>query len=310
MSVYHGEHNCQAHVKSGAPCQKKAYYSYNGGVYCGIHSVKESRVELPKNPNAEQVKAQSLQDEVKDIQAAILANKNVGRAGSVIVTKMHMMKPVETVKGYLKVFPNYKHGNRTDGFGCPALSPMKLGPVTHIMSGLPPAKNLEGFYQSMKMYAFEVDAENKVKPEALAFIIQRFNDSTPHRHKYEKKLLKEHKQPELPLYSVYYDAAGNPHYFNYFGSRYFYCKKYEELAKQTDEFKRLQLMLAEGYNLQIVGYDGYPVDKPLLECYADVSKPFGHELVLYTLLTVTNPEEYPWNVVYEANKSLYEGVGI
>jgi len=68
--------------------------------------------------------------------------------------------------------------------------------------------------------------------------------------------------------------------------------------------------LEQGYNLQIVGYDGYNVDKSLKKHYSDTKKPFGHELVLYTLLTIQNPKEYPWNIEYDNNKDIYEGVGI
>lgn len=50
-------------------------------------------------------------------------------------------------------------------------------------------------------------------------------------------------------------------------------------------------MLNEGFNLNIVGYDAYQPTKTLEEHYLDDSKPFGHELVLYTLLSTT---EYPW----------------
>ncbi len=45
------------------------------------------------------------------------------------------------------------------------------------------------------------------------------------------------------------------------------------------------------YNSQICGYDGYHVNKSIEEHYRDVSCPFGHELVLYSLLTT---DKYPW----------------
>ena len=38
-------------------------------------------------------------------------------------------------------------------------------------------------------------------------------------------------------------------------------------------------------------------DKNLYDCYLDTSKPFGHELVLFTLLTYKNPIDfYPWDI--------------
>ena len=42
--------------------------------------------------------------------------------------------------------------------GCPALSPMRLGPVEHKQPGLPPAKSLENWWQAGKVYPSEADA--------------------------------------------------------------------------------------------------------------------------------------------------------
>jgi hypothetical protein len=58
-----------------------------------------------------------------------------------------MMKNPEHIEGFLKVFPNYKHQNRQDGFGCMKLSPKYLGPVDHGQPDLPPALNIENFHQ-------------------------------------------------------------------------------------------------------------------------------------------------------------------
>ena len=77
------------------------------------------------------------------------------------------------------------------------------------------------------------------------------------------------------------------------------------LENVQTEFKKLKKALRNGFNLNIVGYDGYHVDKSLWECYNDVSRPFGHELVLYTLLTIENPEDYPWNRFYRENEEIY-----
>jgi hypothetical protein len=63
-------------------------------------------------------------------------------------------------------------------------------------------------------------------------------------------------------------------------------------------------MIKNGYNLNIQGYDGYNVTN-ILGHYYDISRPFGHELVLYTLLTEDDPLQYPWNIFYEENKSIY-----
>lgn len=72
----------------------------------------------------------------------------------------------------------------------------------------------------------------------------------------------------------------------------------------------------------ICGYDAYnPFKRPrkrsetyknasagrrILKCYLDVSKPFGHELVLYTMLMFSH-KDYPWR---NNKPKLLEGVKI
>jgi hypothetical protein len=94
--------------------------------------------------------------------------------------------------------------------------------------------------------------------------------------------------------------------YSYVESRYFYCHYYEILAKRTADYAKLQRYLDEGINLLIVGYDGYNVTKDLYEHYVDPLKPFGHELVLYTMLMVEDPVHYPWNRYKQEHAQLYE----
>lgn len=57
----------------------------------------------------------------------------------------------------------------------------------------------------------------------------------------------------------------------------------------------LKKKVKDGYNLQIVGYDGRSMAGTTpLQAYLDASAPFGHELVLWTMLTVENKDNYPW----------------
>ena len=67
-------------------------------------------------------------------------------------------------------------------------------------------------------------------------------------------------------------------------------------------------MIKDGVNLNIVGYDGYNINMDLWTCYNDTSRPFGHELVLYTMLIEDTINKYPWNMFYEQHKKIYEGV--
>jgi hypothetical protein len=75
---------------------------------------------------------------------------------------------------------------------------------------------------------------------------------------------------------------------------------------QTQDFAILKQLIRDGHNLCICGFDAYPPKYDLYTHYVDASRPFGHELVLYTLLVVENKKDYPWNIFYEANWSLYD----
>lgn len=223
---------------------------------------------------------------------------------------MRMMKKVEHKPGYLSVFPNYKHGNRQDGLGMPSLSPKSLGPVQHGMPGLPEAQNLENFWQFSKAFAFEVDEQGCLLPVFEEKRKKGFADTVPHRHKYEKKILSKYSNNvNKPLYSVFVDREGKERRFSYIQARYFYCKIYEVLTKKEESFAKLQDLISEGYNLNLVGYDGYEVGDDLMRHYLDESQPFGHELVLYTLLT-QEEEKYPWNVYHAENEELYAGIDL
>ena len=312
---FFGQHTCSASfnsgTKKGQKCDRKAYYIENDSLKCGIHSKKDQRQQLAKDPNDEILKMSKMQDDMKIVEYNATENKKNGKKGQVIVSKLKMMKLAENVEGFKKVFPNFKHANRKDGYGCAGLSPKSIGPINHIMPNLPPAKNLENFHQYSKVFVFELDEQENQKAEYFQGRIEGYLDPIAHRHKHDPKMLKKlSKNINIAKFSIFYDNKGTEHRFNYLESRYFYCKVYERMATIHPQFKHLKELLDNGYNLQIVGYDGYKVDKSLVECYNDTSKPYGHELVLYTLLTVENTNDYPWNIMYENNKNLYFHVGI
>lgn len=313
--VYYGEHSCEARIrKNTTGCTNKAYFQCGKHLYCGQHSRNnKSRRQLPKNPNAAAQKEWKLHEKLQLARQAAEQNKREGVRGKVIVRKMKMMKPVECVPGFRLVFPNNnKHGNRKDGVGCPELSPMRQ-PVVHIMPRLPnPVPNLENFHQGAKVFSNEIDPDTGELLDSYWTEREKmYRDSVPHRHKQKReKLAAEQKNVNIPLYSIYTDREGNLRKFSYLESRYFYCKLYERSAKHTPAFRSLQELLQQGWNLQIVGYDGYEVTHDVLTHYKDTSRPFGHELVLYCLLTLAHEDQYPWNLMYKSNEARYKGFGI
>lgn len=288
ISVKYGERRCSSLTKQGKECANGAYYSSNGLYLCGRHSKSdENRIELPKDPLSKEKKAM-LEKARKDVvEEFACENRRNGKKGNVICCKLLMMKEPTHVKGYLNVFPNYKHEHRTDGFGCKSLSPKDMGPIDHKQPGLPIAKNLENLHQGNKCFKSEIGEDGNPLPIFYETQKKMYLDPIPHRHKETSGGV------NAPEFSIWIRPDGSEFRCTYFQSRQFYCNYYERIAKTLDDFKYLRRLINEGYNIQIVGYDAYPITKTLEEHYLDTSRPFGHELVLYTLLTTTE-DCYPW----------------
>jgi hypothetical protein len=311
--VFYGEQACDAIVAStGAACTNGAYYAVDGKHLCGVHASKAGkRKPLPKNPNAKKQKHDRLAAHNCELATQQQSRQAKGIAGLIQCQKMHMMAEVPLAPGYLNVFPNNKHQNRQDGFGCASLSPMRLGPVDHKQPGLPQALSIENYHQFNKLWPSEIDGAKNPTPAFYATQIAGYNDPVPHRHKEQRSPVAGALTKNEPLFSVHKAHDGTELRYTYVQSRYFYCKAYELLATRTKDFRTLCDKLAAGCNLVVCGYDAYPIDaaRTRLQDYMDASRPFGHELVLYCLLTMRNsPETYPWNAYKLANPALYENV--
>ena len=309
--MYAGEHICNSIVKStGSTCKRKAYYLVKGDLRCGTHAKpKSERKALKENPRKSELRAEALRKHVKSIEEAAIDNVANGGKGEIITQKLRMMKHPELIPGHLLVFPNYRHEKRKDGYGCSELSPMKLGPVHHGQKDLPPAKNIENFHQFNKVFPHEVDQDDAILEVFYTKRIEAYNDKVPHRHKYDRTFLKKQSATENanhPQFSVFIDADGEERRFTYLQSRYFYCHFYEILARDRPEFEKLKSLVNNGYNLCIVGYDAHKLhaDGSYAD-YCDISKPFGHEMVLSAMLSIDDSNEYPWNVYYRNHKDVY-----
>lgn len=291
MATYWGQELCQAKKANGEQCVNGAYYTIDNMLLCGVHSggkKKELRTELPHDPNEKEMKEKERSDHSNVCDQIALKNKQEGRRGIVTLYKMKMMKNPGFEEGVVNIFPNFKHGGRHDGMGLPSLSPKSIGPVHHGQPGLPVALNLENFHQGNKVFPSEVDEKGQVKNEFFTLQKEMYEDPVPHRHK------EAADGKNVPLYSLWKDKEGVTHQISYFVSRQFYCVYYERATAKNPDFLKLKEMIEDGYNLRVCGYDAYdPQSKHMEECYCDISRPFGHELVLYTMLT--EPEEkWPW----------------
>jgi len=287
---YYGQIQCRALRKNGQ-CPNKAYYMKDDNYFCGVHA-KSPRIELQKDPNTAVKKIAGEGARKKLADEVATQNKKARVRGSVIVTKIYMMKVVEYVPGYISVFPNYRHGNRSDGIGCATLSPMSMCNIDTAQPGLPLASSLENAHQAAKVFPSEVGKNGEPLPIFFKTQLQMYKDTKPQRHKYASK--DSAGKRIAPLYSVWRNANGVLKKFTYVESRQFYCNWYERCAQVLPEYKKLMDLLDQGYNLQICGYDGYEVTD-VAHHYLDPSRPFGHELVLYTMLVV--PEaNWPWRI--------------
>ncbi len=287
---YYGEQQCQ---QPSLLCNNRAYYAVKEPVVllCGVHARSAKKTgaatELPKRSAKDRARRddETARATSAQIETARLNNVENGKPGTVILSQLRMRKAPDENRGFLKVFPNYKHQTRKDGFGCMRMSPMSLGPLEHGQPGLPPALNLENFHQGSKCFPNEVSADGSPSPVFRASRDKFYRDATPHRHKYERGM--------RPLYFVYVDSAGVEHRLDYIASRQFYCSFYETLVANEPDFLQLVSLRNGGTNLQICGYDSYPMTD-IDATYLDPSKPFGHERVLYTMLSSADPATYPW----------------
>jgi len=284
---FHGECTCKHRG-----CANKAYYTQNDKVLCGFHSQKALRKPLPKNPRKNENLDRDYRAHMVTVKRSMIRNAGAQRHGMLMCSKMTMFQGQQPVfiKDYMNVFPNYKHAKRYGGWGLPELSPKSMGPVEHPQPDLPPSKTLENFHQFSKIFPGETMDEFRRSQ------IAAFNDSTPHRHKPQALQKKAGENKNIPRAWIWTRADGTIVELTYIECRQFYCHYYERFALQTDAFHRLKEALSDGMNLRICGYDGYMPDKLLMDHYKDPSRPFGHEVVLYTMLA--EPEDsWPWRLM-------------
>lgn len=306
---FKGEEICSASYKSGDPCKNTASYLYKNRVRCGVHSKMGDRKVLKINPKKKEVDMDLIAQHQELVMEKKRENQEQDLAGDVKVGKLKMMKRPVHLDGYLKVFPNYRHGKRKDGLGLPSLSPMKLGPVIVFKTLLnddepetSEAYNIENYWQASKVYPCEVNKKGDPTPDYYSFRETIFSDEEPHRHKFSKG-------SSPPLYSLIVNKYGKELRLSYLQARYFYCHNYEKLAMQQDEFTLLKKKIRHGYNLLILGYDGRDIPdttpKGLYKEYKNKELPFGHEIVLFCLLTLKK-KLYPWRVYYKKHVDVYE----
>lgn len=276
----YGEIKCQATKANGSKCENGAYWKLNDGFFCGVHAKSAERIELKKDTiKLNEIRENRNKSILRLAKETAESNKSRGK---VTMTKFEMMKTPAYQDGYLPIFPNRDHGNRSDGVGIPELSPMNLGPVNHGMKEYPPSRNLENFWQFAKV-------SNQVsRDEYTKLRIEGYLNPNGQRHGYAGKGAKI-------ICSEFFGRQ-----YSYVQARFFYCHYYEMLSKS--EIEKLSKLLDDGFNLQIFGFDAFDVSKSMRDHYTDETKPFGHEAVIYCLLI----GEKPWEVYRSKYPELYD----
>lgn len=322
-----GTRKCQGITKSTRrPCTKGAYWQVQKDKDMVFYMCAKcskfypSRIELKRETAKEKKARQSESKAANDVEVAKAQAKNQEQKlrGNLVLTRIVGMRgqPVQK-KGFLMVFPNFYHQNRSDGFGCSSLSPMHPEKVEHGQPGLPPASCVENFHQGIKFLAPEAEPEDKgtripggtARPGKTfeASRLRMFEDEKPHRHKLEKG--------DICICSVWIDKSKHVHYLDRVQARQFYCAFYSRQVLKRADFKTLLDKLDSGINMQLVGYDAYSSEKlkgvntndeknydkivdAIYETYKDGSVPFGHEWVLFTMLLIRDQSKWPW-IVYK-----------
>ncbi len=302
-NMYKGEVICsdvyKSGVKKGKPCENKAYYFQDKKYCCGVHSIKKKRTELNVNPDNEKNKKQDAAKRERMVIECTKKNVKEGKVGTVMCSKYKQRIAAPHCDGYLSIFPNNKHENRSDGIGYSSLSPMIMGPVKVGDDRVPEATSLENFWQGSKCYTSEC-TNNRPDRDFYTGRNDTFTSKEPIRHK-KVPPMSFSGERNCTEFFVWPKKDGKEVYFKYFDSRQFYCVLYERFASVNKDFLELKNSMIKGMNLNIIGYDGFDFSdvkgetlvEKMVYCYKDVRRPFGHELCLVAML-ILKPEDYPW----------------
>ena len=308
------QQTCNAGKQTQSPCTEKARYvvfrNDHQQYVCGHHA-KCSKTKLPVMSEDQARAYRDLQNAAFDALAKNQAdeNKTAGKRGTVILHRMRMMHNVERLAGYTDVYPNFRHYNPSGGIGMSGLSPKSPWLVEHGQPGLPPAQNIENFWQFSKRYSWETKESFEKHRE------WGYRAETPHRHKtpetvrlcmeelgeyasFEERLRLSHSNHTSFVCEafVWRDQEGKEHDLGVVEARTHYCSLYERYVKTRPEFHTLQEMLKNGGNIRLCGYDAHPITKETyLHEYNSSVHPFGHERQLWVMLSI-DESLWPWKL--------------
>jgi len=202
------------------------------------------------------------------------------------------------------------------------LSPFFVGPI-HL--ALPPVDGsgeaevdvtcIENYWQASKVWPGELATDDKEAalrhwlhgsprevdtreglPSAAWFERRRKYWADPEPHRRIKRGTK--KNNDDPLHCWWLGKA-----YPYVEARCrMYIPMYADLVARTPAYRALKAEVDAGQDVLLIGYDGYPTPKPLVEYLRDPAVRFGHELVLAAMLR----DEAPWEALYPDIERVWE----
>lgn len=167
------------------------------------------------------------------------------------------------------------------------VSPMCLGPVLHVEDGHTfTCPIFENFWQHLKVYTHELDAEGHPSPAYFTRRNAGWLDLKPHRRVFPKKKLQQLKSQ---VEYVFYQGRK---YDRQTSKKEIYCPLYSQLVESVPYYHDLRRRKAQGENLLLLGFDGFSFDPTTDDWWSPFENEsiiVGHEYVLLALLCDVRP---------------------
>jgi hypothetical protein len=248
-----------------------------------------------------------------DVATHAAANRAAGRRGCVTIRKETEAEPGTTtlVHNAISVFPcSYTPAKwRVDaevlGVALPGLAPVRMGPIRYA-SWLPAAARLETLTACRLMYDDDLAAG---APDAATRVLDLM---AVDRVIVEKPALNGICRGRQPVCARIYTTPATWHDVDIVRYRQFFCNYYAHAAEMSTDFAVVKQILEGGNDICITGPTARSVrvEADVLQAYNDATTAFGHELVLFGMLTGVQPwkaalEPALWEVPLDQSVPLF-----
>jgi hypothetical protein len=232
-----------------------------------------------------------------------------GRPGRVAAGRLAGIRAPEPEAGWVNVLLSATSGvdgaTRRDGaIAAGALCADRLGPVRHGMVRLPPAVCLTNYWRfAWWRKTFDVSPfdEEPYEPELRR---QAYADARPQMRGGDY-LVETHPDDAVAIfYEV--NSLGRVRHYSLAQARYFFAHYAERLIAASPVFEVVRARHTAGYHIRVYGRTGPPLGAGDVNAeYADLTRPFAEELVLYTMLVEPDRDRWPWRRYRREHPALY-----